>query len=540
MRGRAIFSSGTRTGIYLLIIEMMLLGGAFRLIPIVRSNFPLNDGGLFFTMTEDLVKNHFQLPVYTSYNHKNIAFSYPPLPFFLAGSISSLLKIELVSIFRFLPLLFSILAIPAFYSLSNELLRTESQRIYATLAFTVASPSFEWMIMGGGLTRAPAYFFSILALKYFVRQIRTQKRYDLLPTVFFSGLTGYFHLEILWMTTCLMLVTTLVMSRHKKSLISIIYTVVGICILLSPYLFFVMINHGIQPFISAFSAGEFVWHKSIAKLLLDTITGEYLFTPIAVLGLFGFLYNIYKKEYLLPAWIIFTTFLNPRSLERTLIIPITLLVGITMTRIIIPGILSRFQEWFQEDTDAEKHFVDPLMRDLMPTKIIALVIVYMFIRSAMTGQIFVYGLNVTLNSLSAHDQKAMTWISQHTQTESNYLVVTPLSNWEVNEVAEWFPTLSKRESVITVQGTEWLPNDAFGEHQKLYNDMILCPLSGLQCILEVSNRYQISYSHIYLSGNLQQFNVQFPLPIETELRNSSEYTLIYDQGSVLVFSKNPE
>ena len=46
----------------------VLLGGAVRFFPVYLSHFPLNDGGLFLSMTQDILDHNFSLPVYTSYN----------------------------------------------------------------------------------------------------------------------------------------------------------------------------------------------------------------------------------------------------------------------------------------------------------------------------------------------------------------------------------------------------------------------------------------------------------------------------------------
>jgi hypothetical protein len=55
----------------------ILIGGYIRISGVLQSDFPLNDGGLFYTMIKDLMANGYRLPVTTSYNHLNLPFAYP-------------------------------------------------------------------------------------------------------------------------------------------------------------------------------------------------------------------------------------------------------------------------------------------------------------------------------------------------------------------------------------------------------------------------------------------------------------------------------
>jgi hypothetical protein len=49
-----------------------LMGIFVRFLPVFLSHFPLNDGGLFYTMAQDLLDHNFALPFYPSYNGSTI------------------------------------------------------------------------------------------------------------------------------------------------------------------------------------------------------------------------------------------------------------------------------------------------------------------------------------------------------------------------------------------------------------------------------------------------------------------------------------
>src|SRR5919204_6989211 len=83
----------------------LLFALAARLPYFARSNFPLNDGGLFVAMSQDVLANHFALPAVTSYNAADrIPFGYPPLAFYIVAGLHALLGTDLLTLARWVPL----------------------------------------------------------------------------------------------------------------------------------------------------------------------------------------------------------------------------------------------------------------------------------------------------------------------------------------------------------------------------------------------------------------------------------------------------
>ena len=133
----------------------------------------------------------------------------------------------------------------------------------------------------------------------------------------------------------------------------------------------------------------------------------------------------------------------------------------------------------------------------------------------------------------------MQWIAENTRPDSAFLVLTPPTIWAVNEVAEWFPALTRRASVSTVQGTDWLSGAAFKQRREIYDAYGACVIEDLDCIEQVAQSSSTDHSHIYLSGVLtaEQADLEIALPIEAALRQAPNYELVYDQDGVLVFRK---
>jgi hypothetical protein len=309
---------------------------------------------------------------------------------------------------------------------------------------------------------------------------------------------------------------------------------------MSPYIILVFHYHGMQPFISAIQAGEFNWGGSFGKLLLSTLTEEFLFTPILVFAILAFGLSLQKRDYLLPAWVLATVIFDPRSIERSVIVPLCMLAGVAIDEIILPGLVGVFKRREasgavdQVDSDEFSH-----RGSLFPNLISAILIVYMIARTAIIGNLYLYGSTSTMDILQDNDRAAMQWTAENTPAESAFIVLTPHSIWEANERAEWFPVLAQRNSVGTVQGTEWLPANRFNEQQRIYQELLICAVEDITCLDHLSREEGIRFTHIYLSGELidQETGTPFPLPIEADLRTSPEFEPIYEQDGVLVFSR---
>ena len=92
----------------------IFLGGILRIFPGVMAGFPINDGGMFYVMINDLRLNHYLLPDFTTYNISSIPFAYPPIGFYLAAALQGVGISELESL-RWLPVLFNSISIFAIY-----------------------------------------------------------------------------------------------------------------------------------------------------------------------------------------------------------------------------------------------------------------------------------------------------------------------------------------------------------------------------------------------------------------------------------------
>ena len=68
---------------------------------------------------------------------------------------------------------------------------------------------------------------------------------------------------------------------------------------------------------------------------------------------------------------------------------------------------------------------------------------------------------LNLTYVSVGERAAMQWAAVETPPSSRFLIITEFTQWSGDTISEWFPVIANRVSVVTPQGSEWLPNGAF-------------------------------------------------------------------------------
>jgi len=59
----------------LILFTAIIFGRWFRIMPAWMVGFPINDGGMFYSMILDLQANHYVAPLFTTYNHTSIPYA---------------------------------------------------------------------------------------------------------------------------------------------------------------------------------------------------------------------------------------------------------------------------------------------------------------------------------------------------------------------------------------------------------------------------------------------------------------------------------
>ncbi len=227
------------------------LGALARLSHVLRSDFPIGDGGLFYLMIQELQGNHYRLPAHTAYNAAGIPFAYPPLGLYLTGLVAGLTGQPLIEVMRFLPVAFNLLTIPAFIGLSRAMLPSKAAANWAGLAFALLPYSFFWWFMGGGVTRAPGFLFAVLALwSGYLLYTRRQARY-IWPTMAAAGCTVLSHPPMAFFLAYSLGFFLLAYGLHRQGVLHSLLVAGGTLMLSAPWWATAIARYGVAPLLDA-------------------------------------------------------------------------------------------------------------------------------------------------------------------------------------------------------------------------------------------------------------------------------------------------
>lgn len=509
----------------LILILAIILGAFMRFNPTLLAGFAINDGGMFAAMVDDLKANDYLLPAFTTYNHLNLPFAYPPLGFYLGGSAADLFGLSAVDALRWVPAFFASLSIPSFYWLALRLLKNKYYASVSTLFFALMPRALSWFVMGGGLTRSPGQFFMLLTLAVVVRLYEENRRGDILLAGIFGGLAVMSHPEAAVHTVVSAIFLWLMLSRNRIGFINSIAVGVIVLIVTSPWWGTVIHYHGIEPLLKGAATGQ----KALAvfHLLFFVFTEEPYATLIAILGLIGIAQRLIRRDYLLPLWMAIPFFVEGRSAAGPAAIPLAMLAAIGLVDVVLTGLQTLSGDEATKGSDQ----VTSIERN-----------VFVYILLYLIFSTYQFGLQLSNATLHPQDREAMSWIHENTPDDSRFLVLTGTTSVSCDSVLEWFPAITGRQSIYTVQGTEWTEGANFNTYVRSTYAVQECLTSGdVSCLDAAINRSK--YDYVYISRILRVDNcgpigVQKIFPFfEASIRSDNGYEVVYESDGALVHKK---
>jgi len=462
------------------------LGGVARFYPVFLSNFPLNDGGLFYSMARDVLEHNFSLPAFTSYNGNVIPFGYPPLVFYVMAIIQRFLHIGFTDQIRFLPALISTLSIPTLYLLSKSMTDSKAKSVFAAFAYALMPQSYQWLIMGGGITRSFGVLFAILSILSIWEMFRQHRFRYILSSIILCSLLILTHPAIAWFVFVTAFLIGLRYGLNKTGIIYASATVAGILVITSPWWVTIISRHTLGTFLSAGQTGGFI-NLSIITLF---IAGGPFANIFIVVALFGLIAEIMHRRFFLLAWLILISILPIWVGQALDAIPGALLFGSGVYWVIVPGLLSNKVG----SNEYDGSIVGILQ--YRSVKITFSIIIGVSLFTAMAAPLLTM---TNLKPYSQYDQEAMNWVTQNTPVNSQFALMTGEKDWFWDPVSEWFPALTRRISVATVQGSEWLPDQTFRRQENIYDRLQSCADHDYACILDWAKSNTISFSYLYVT-----------------------------------------
>lgn len=442
--------------IYLFIL--WLLSFLFRLSFILESNFPLHDGGFFYTLILDLQQNHFQIPLFSSFNQDSIPYTYPPLAFYLTGFISSFFHTSIIELLRFLPPIISSFTVPVFGLFALEYFAEEEKKaIFATLCFTLLPLSNVWLISGGGITRSLGDLFCILALFFLLSGMKPGKERRIWIVPIFSALTVLSHPEAAFFLAYTIILFLLFFKRSNSWRKIILFAGIisgGTLLLSSPWWVAMFLRHGSALLQPLFDSG-FSRLNTLSQLLFFKFTGELSLPVLCILGIVGIIVAVRKKDYILLVWLVLPFIVQSRAADQRVTLPIALAAGECCFVI--------YQLLFEKEILSRK----------LALSICGFFIIFVIASTTIS-------IDKIDNKISPDLISAINWLKTQDNSQ-NVLIVQPES-WVYDSTSEWVATLSGHHASIDVQGYEW--KSGFSERIVEHEDITQCFTQGPDCVVD--------------------------------------------------------
>ncbi len=507
----------------LFLVLAVLFGGMVRFVPAVLGRFPINDGGMFFTMIGDLRANGFALPASTTYNHLNIPFAYPPLSLYVGAWLSAL-GISTMEVLRWMPAVVSTLSIPAFYWMAAQTLGSRPTAALSTVAYALMPRSFSWYVMGGGLSRGLGMLFLLLTCGAVWSMFsKPGWRTTLLAAVCGAGAV-LSHPETGLHTLAACLLIWLFRGRSLAGVRSAAAVGAGVLVLTSPWWLAVLINNGFPTIQSALNAGGHSPYFWVAWLTLD-FAEERFVTWLTVLGLIGFAVQCLKRQWFLPAWLLFPFAVEPRSATAIAAVPLAVLAGIGLAEFLIPGMYV-LASGARADTD----WTLPFSKSGAVRAVTGYIVL-----AALAGAIS-YDLALAQYVVPATSRQAMQWVQANTAPAARFLVLTGHSDPFSDPTAEWFPALAQRTSSNTIQGQEWTLGRRFMPFLDGVTELQSCVNSAPTCVDEWEASQGIGFDYVFLQALDRSATTTSGLLL-FQLKQDANYSLIYENPGVEIFAR---
>ena len=476
-------------------------------------DFPLNDGGLFYTIIDDLRRAGYALPQTLSYNHAGIPFAYPPLAFYLAAGVRDALGLSTADVLRLLPVVLSTLVVVAYLPLARALSRNAIAAAIATFVVAVQPSAYTWQVMGGGLTRALALLFATLALVALHSFYTRGSRVALAATALFASLTLLSHIEFAWFLVFSGPLFLLFHARDRRAALRGSLVIgAAVFFLTAPWWIMVLTRYGVGPLIAAATTGSL--SNGILDLLKFQRTDEPFFPLVAATAILGVVVCLLRRDYFAPAWLVAIGVLDQRSFNVLSALPIGLMAGIVATEVLMP-----------------------LARDRRTLIAVAgLAALYATVSSGRANQ-------ELHRALKPDERVAMTWVRDHSPADARILAIAERF-WAGDRVTEWLPALSDRTVVDVVQGYEWFPRErGFWKRLEAYDLAQQCGGRDAACVEAWANLYG-SFDYVYLPKTIGGYwgdgtPIWCCTPLRASLRADPRYVVVYDGEGATIFKRAP-
>ena len=109
----------------------------------------------------------------------------------------------------------------------------------------------------------------------------------------------------------------------------------------------------------------------------------------------------------------------------------------------------------------------------------------------------------------------------------------------LSPLLEWFPALTGRNNLSTIQGREWLTGkEHFVARLNAYPALYACLYQNAGCLDRWAAQVGDTYDYVYLDLVPSPGQAPQESALSASLRQSGQYTLVYDTSTVLIFARH--
>ncbi|MCQ3936976.1 MAG: hypothetical protein DPW18_08025 [Chloroflexi bacterium] len=502
----------------LLLFAALLFGVIVRFYPAAANGFPLNDGGMFYTMTQDLKANGYALPEFTTYNQADIPFAYPPFGFYAAALLSAPAPGSGLWVFLYLPAFVNSLAMLAFYLFAREILNSRLTAVLAALFYVLLPHSFVWQVMGGGITRAFGMLFLLLTLWQAAQLFRNYKPKHLALAILFGAGAVTSHPQTALHAALGGFLLFLFYGRGKRSLLFAVLVGLGVALLSAPWWGTALSRHGLEPFLSAGGTSPRTLESYLSILSVNSLE-DYLVLPVLALAFIGFFFvrQAPFNRYFPPAWAALAVLLDPRGGDGFALLALLLLAG---------GGLVILSAWISREKDEQP---ERLMMKRGNSALLFGLTIFLLLGG------IVFDFQLVNTSLKTKDLELIEWVEANT-ADGAFLLATGREFSMSDPLQEWFPALTRRRSLTTMQGLEWTLAGNFFPWYEQVTAFQRC--ADILCVTEWAARNGVEYDYLIvlipdeddtggLSESLRSLGIS--------ARGSDSHVLIFESDHALIF-----
>ncbi|HET7143126.1 MAG TPA: hypothetical protein VFI68_03810, partial [Anaerolineales bacterium] len=162
----------------------------------------------------------------------------------------------------------------------------------------------------------------------------------------------------------------------------------------------------------------------------------------------------------------------------------------------------------------------------------------------MLGNSLSYAFDLSMRHISGQERNAMHWVEQNTRLDSTFLVISGNQNAFCDPINEWFPALTKRKSLTTIQGSEWLLGKNFGNNVSQVQRLQSCIDEGMGCFNRETSQFGRSFDYVYISiasstnnCELSESSTRTTRGLAIALENEPGYSIAYRSEKAILFQK---